>query len=262
MASKGNKNNLSKKSSVDDILDKYDRTKVGSVAYEKIKNAEPESLTSITRRQLLTPNKKLQEIEKSKKDFNFTLEQARLKADKTRKSGEAADNNNPDVIAYKKLLNQQPLSQIEQRNINNTKEAMDPTNIALTAGGALAGGVAIKYGLQYGKPLLQNIPFGSLLKYGGKEAVKQGTKQIVKEAVKQGTKKTALQKLTEHVVGLESKALSQANKKISTKGIKESILKLNPNIQKEILKRNLKKEAANVAKEDMKKEFGKLITRK
>lgn len=39
MASKKNKSNLSKQSSVDAILDKYDRTKVGSVAYEKIKNA-------------------------------------------------------------------------------------------------------------------------------------------------------------------------------------------------------------------------------
>lgn len=43
MATKGNKSNFSKRSSVDDILDKYDRTKPGSIAYEKIKNATPDN---------------------------------------------------------------------------------------------------------------------------------------------------------------------------------------------------------------------------
>jgi len=122
------------------------------------------SLTSITAKQIATPNKQLQKEEQTKKDFNISLERARIKAANATKPGSMGDPNNPDVKAYQNLLKQRPLTNSEIRQINDTKDSVDPTNIALTAMTMLGVGGVLKYGPKYAKPLLNKIPVGTLLK--------------------------------------------------------------------------------------------------
>jgi len=122
------------------------------------------SLTSITAKQIATPNKQLQKEEQTKKDFNISLERARIKAANATKPGSMGDPNNPDVKAYLNLLKQRPLTNSEIRQINDTKDSVDPTNIALTAMTMLGVGGVLKYGPKYAKPLLNKIPVGKLLK--------------------------------------------------------------------------------------------------
>jgi len=236
-------------------------------AYEKEQSAKPSnnskikikpnegSLTDTTRNQIVTPNKVLQKEEQSKKDFNNRLEQARLKAAASTKAGSMGDSNNPNVKAYRELLKQKPLSGKDQSQITDTKNSVDPANMAITAASMLALGGAIKYGSKYAQPLLKKVPFTKILdrlKMSKKIITPSQTAQMSSaeyDAVRSQQYKELLDKRPQLNVRQKQRIANTLNQQLvpTRRGL---LLEQNNGLSSE----NLKKQAKNIALSDMEKE--------